>query len=171
MRAPATVALCLVVFAAPLRADEEKVPLDKAPRAVLGAAKKRFPKAEVVGVSKETEDGKTVYEVEMRQGGKTTDVTLTPEGKIVLIEQEIDAKDLPEAVSGALRMKYPKASYKIVEAVYKVAGGKEALDFYEVELTTAEKKVVEVQLFPDGKVKAVEEKKAGEKDDKDEKKN
>jgi hypothetical protein len=152
------------VLAGPARADEEKVPPDKAPKAVVEAAKKRFPKAEVVGVSKETESGKTVYEVEMKQGGKTTDVTLTPEGAIVLIEAQIDAKDLPKAVSGALEKKYPKATYKIVEAVYKVANGKETLDFYEALLATAEKKVVEVQVLPDGKIKDVEEKKAGDKD-------
>jgi hypothetical protein len=166
MRALAVPVVMLLALAAPARADEEKVPLDKAPKAVLDAAKKRFPKAEVVGVSKEAEDGKTVYEVEMKQGGKTTDVTLTPEGAIVLIEQEIDAKELPKAVAGALGKKYPKAAYKVAEAVYKVASGKEKLDFYEVELTTAEKKRVEVQVYPDGKVKAVEEKKAGEKDEK-----
>jgi hypothetical protein len=166
MRALAVPAVMLVALAAPARADEEKVPLDKAPKAVVEAARKRFPKAEVVGISEEREGGKTVYEVEMRRGGKATDVTLTPEGKIVLIEQEIDAKELPKAVSGALEKKYPKAAYKVVEAVYEVADGKEALDFYEVELTTAEKKVVEVQLLPDGKVKNVEEKKAGEKGEK-----
>jgi hypothetical protein len=152
------------VLAAPVRADEEKVPLDRAPKAVVEAAKRRFPKAEVVGVSKETANGKTVYEVEMKQGGKTTDVTLTPEGVITLIEAQIDAKDLPKAVSGALEQKYPKAAYKIVEAVYKVADGKEALDFYELLVATADKKEVEVQVLPDGKIKNVEEKKAGDKD-------
>jgi hypothetical protein len=166
MRALAVPVLVLVALAAPARADEEKVPLDKAPTAVVEAAKKRFPKAEVVGVSKETENGKTVYEVELKQGGKTTDVTLTPEGVITLIEQQIDAKDLPKAVSGALEQKYPKAAYKLVEAVYAVKGGKESIDFYELLLATTDKKELEVQVLPDGKIKNEEEKKAGAKDEK-----
>ncbi|MBN9122009.1 MAG: PepSY-like domain-containing protein [Planctomycetes bacterium] len=166
MRALATVAVCLFVMAAPVRADEEKVPLDKVPKAVLEAAKKRFPKAEVVGASKETEKGKTVYEVELKEAGKTIDVTLTPEGVITTIEQQIDAKDLPEPVAEALDKKYPKATYKIVEAVYAVKDGKEALDFYEVDLVTADKKEFEVKIAADGTVKEVEEKKEAKKEEK-----
>ncbi len=163
MRVLAMVVVTTVVFAAPVRADEEKVPLDKAPKAVLEAAKKRFPKAEVVGVSKETEKDKTVYEVELKEAGKTIDVTLTPEGVITTIEQQIDAKDLPKAVAEALDKKYPKAKFNLVEAVYTVKDGKEALDFYEVELTAADKKVFEVKLAADGTVKEVEEKKEEKK--------
>lgn len=169
MRFLATVVTALVVSAAPVRADEEKVPLDKVPKAVLEAAKKRFPKAEVVGAGTEKKDDKTVYEVELKEAGKTIDVTLTPEGVITTIEQEIDAKDLPKPVTEALDKKYPKAKFNIVEVVYAVKDGKEALDFYEVELTTAEKKVFEVKLAADGTVKEVEEKKDEERK-KDEKK-
>jgi hypothetical protein len=103
--------------------------------------------------------------VELRQAGKTIDVTLTPEGVITTIEQQIDAKDLPKAVAEALDKKYPKATYKIVEAVYAVKDNKENLDFYEVLLVTAEKKEFEVKIAADGAVKEVEEKKAGKKDE------
>ena len=166
MRHLAMVAVAVFVLAAPVRADEEKVPLDKVPKAVLEAAKKRFPKAEVVGASTEKVDDKTVYEIELKEAGKTIDVTLTPEGVITTIEQEIDAKNLPKPVAQALEKKYPKAAFKIVEAVYAVKDGKETLGYYEVELTTADKKVIEVQLFTDGKIKAEEEKKEEKKKDK-----
>lgn len=166
MRHLAMAAVAALVFAVATRADEEKVPLDKLPKGVLEAAKKRFPKAEVVGASKETEKDKTVYEVELKENGKTIDVTLTPEGAIVLIEQEIDAKDLPKAVTAALEKKYPKATYKIVEAVYAVKDGKEALDFYEVLVATADKKEVEVKLTAEGKITEEEEKKPEKKDEK-----
>jgi uncharacterized membrane protein YkoI len=159
-------AVAVFVLAAPVRADEEKVPLDKVPKAVLEAAKKRFPKAEVVGASKETADGKTVYEVELKEAGKTIDVTLTPEGVITTIEQQIDAKDLPKPVAEALEKKYPKATYKLVEAVYAVKDGKEALDFYEAVLVTADKKEIEVQVLADGKIKNEEEKKPEKKEEK-----
>jgi hypothetical protein len=162
------VAVALFVFAAPVRADEEKVPLDKVPKAVLDAAKKRFPKAEVVGASKETENDKTVYEIELKENGKTIDVTITPEGVITTIEQQIDAKDLPKAVSEALEKKYAKATYKTIEAVYSVKDGKESLDFYEVLLVTAEKKEIEVKILADGKIKD-EEKKPEKKEEKKDK--
>lgn len=164
----ALVALVPFVFTGSVRADEEKVPLDKVPKAVVEAAKKRFPKAEVVGASKETDKDKTVYEIELKETGKTIDVTLTPEGAITTIEQQIDAKDLPKAVATALDKKYPKATFNIVEVVYAVKAGKEALDFYEVELVTADKKTLEVKITAEGTVKEVEDK--SKKDDKEEKK-
>ncbi|QJW99941.1 PepSY-like domain-containing protein [Frigoriglobus tundricola] len=148
------------------RADEEKVPLDKLPKGVLEAAKKRFPKAEAVGASVEKEGGKFVYEVELKEAGKTIDLTLTADGVITLIEQEIDAKDLPKAVVAALDNKYPKVTYKTVEAVYAVKDGKEKLDFYEVLVLTTDKKEVEVQIAADGKIKHEEEKKKKEKEKK-----
>ncbi len=163
MRHLATATVALFVLTYPVRADEEKVPLDKVPKAVLEAAKKRFPKADIVGASKEGEDGKTVYEVELKEGGKTIDVTLTPEGTITLIEKQIDAKDLPKAVAETLDKEYPKAKLKIVEEVTAVKDGKEVVDFYEALLATADKKEIEVQIAADGKVKKVEEKKTEKK--------
>ena len=160
MRYLAAATVVAFVLAAPVRADEEKVPLEKVPKAVLEAAKKRFPKAEVVGASKETEKDKTVYEVELKEAGKTIDVTLTPEGVITTIEKQIDAKELPKAVTDALEKKYAKATFKVVESVYSVKDGKEALDYYEVLLVTAEKKEIEVEILADGKIKHEEEKKS-----------
>ena len=49
MRYLAMAVVAVFVMSASVRADEEKVPLDKVPKAVLESAKKRFPKAEVVG--------------------------------------------------------------------------------------------------------------------------
>src|SRR3954462_11452947 len=101
----AVAAVGLLVSAA--RAGEEKVALDKLPRAVAEAVKARFPGATLSGAGKETEGGKAVYEVTIKDKGRNVDVTLTPDGKIVEIEKQIAAKDLPRAVSGALNAKYP----------------------------------------------------------------
>ena len=164
MRHLAVAVTALFVLTVPsVRADEEKVPLDKLPKAVLEAAKKRFPKAEVKEASKETnDDKKTVYEVTLKEDGKNIDVTLTPEGKITLIEKEIDRKDLPKAVADTFDKKYPKATYKIVEEVIKVVDGKETLEYYEALLVTADKKTFEVEVLPDGKFKGETEKKEKE---------
>jgi hypothetical protein len=142
--------MVLVFGLVTVRADEEKVPLDKVPKAVLEAVKKRFPKAEIVEAAKETADGKTEYEVTVKEAGKKIDVMLTPEGAITLIEKEIDVKDLPAPVKDALDKKYPKATYKIVEEVIKVTDGKEKLEYYEASLETADKKNLEVKVKPDG---------------------
>jgi hypothetical protein len=79
-----------------------------------------------------------------------------------MIEKEIDAKDLPKPAADAVAKKFPGAKTKLVEAVYTVKGGKEALAYYEAHLVTADKKEVEVEVEADGKIKKTEESK-GEK--------
>jgi uncharacterized membrane protein YkoI len=145
------------------RADEENVPLDKLPKAVADGVKKRFPDAELKEASKEDENGKTVYEVSIKDKGHNIDVTLTPEGGLVSIERSIEAKDLPKAVADTLEQKYPKATLKLVEEVIKVREGKEKLEYYELQLVTADKKKLEVTVTPDGKINH-EEDKSKEKD-------
>ena len=137
-----------------VRADEVKVPLDKVPKAVVDGVKKRFPSAELVEAAKETEKGKTEYEVSIKDGGAKIDVMLTPEGSITLIENEIAVPDLPKIVKAAVDKKYPGATYKVVEEVTKVDAGKETLAYYEAHLVTANNKNVEVEINPDGAIRA-----------------
>jgi hypothetical protein len=150
-----------------VRADEKKVELEKVPKAVKDAVKKRFPKGEMKEASTEKDkDGKAVYEVTVKEGGKNIDVTLTPDGTIVTIEKEIAAKDLPKVVTEGLEKKYPKATYKFVEEFIKVEAGKETLAYYEVLLVTTDKKTLEGEINLDGTIKNVEDKTAAEKKDK-----
>jgi hypothetical protein len=150
-------------FGLTARADEEKVPLDKLPKAVTEAVKKRFPDAELKSAEKEKEDGKTVYEVAIENKGQKIEVTLTPEGAIIEIEKQISAKDLPKSAAEALEKKYPKATYKVIEEVIKVKDGKETLEYFEILLVTADKKKVEVSVTAEGKL-TKEEDKSKEKD-------
>ncbi len=163
-RLMAGVAVLTLAFVC-VRADEEKVPLDKLPKAVSDAVKAKFPKAEMVGASKEKEDGKEVFEVQLKQNKLNIDVTVSPEGKILGVEKEIEAKDLPKKVAEALETKYPKATIKLAEELIK----DDKLTGYELVITTADKKMLEVVFDPDGKF-VKEEKKEEEKEKKDEEK-
>lgn len=136
-----------------LRADDEKLPLDKVPTAVKVAVTKRFPNASIVGAGKETDNNKVVYELNLKDNGQNIDVIVTPEGAIQTIEKEIAAKDLPKVVADAVTAKYPNASYKKYEQVYKIKEGKETLEYYEVVIDTSEKKGLEVEITPEGKIK------------------
>lgn len=158
-------ALVLLVVATAAMGGEEKVALDKVPRPILDAVKARFKDAQVTEAAKETEDGKTVFEVTIKLKGQNIDVTLTPEGEIMMIEKEIAARDLPRAVAKALEDKYPKATYKIVEEINKVEKKVEKLAYYEVLLVTPDKKALEVQVTVEGKI-INEEKKGAAKDEK-----
>jgi uncharacterized membrane protein YkoI len=156
------VAAALLVTAA-ARADEEKVPLDKVPKAVMDAVKARFPDAKVLAAEKEKEGGKTVFEIGIEHKEQKIEVTLTEDGTIIEIEKQIAARDMPKAVSDALEGKYPKATYKMIEEVIKVKGGKEKLEYYEVLLVTAEGQRFEVGVAPDGKIVKTEDKNKKEK--------
>jgi uncharacterized membrane protein YkoI len=149
-----------LAFAAGARADEEKIPLDKVPKAVIDAVKAKFPGAELSkDAAKEEDKGKVEYEVTLKYKGYSYDVTATPDGKIVSIEKTIPEKELPKAVAAAVAAKYPKATIKIAEEVTK---GEKVV--YEVHLVTADNTMVEVVLDPAGKV--ISEEKAEKKEEK-----
>jgi hypothetical protein len=150
-RLGAWTALALLILAGAAPVDAERVPLHKVPKPVLDAVRDRFKDARIIGADKEIEDGKLVYEVALTQEGQNIDLTLTPEGAILLIEKEITAKDLPEPVAKALEDKYPKATYKVVEEIIEVQGKQETLAYYDVLLVTAQRKTLEVQVSADGK--------------------
>jgi len=134
-------------------AEEEKVPLDKLPKAVTVAVKAKFPDAELKSAEKEEEDGKTIFEVSLKSKGHDYDVSLTPEGQIIEIEKTIAAKDLPAAVVKGLDQKYPKATIKLAEEI-----SKDNKTNYEVIIETADKKKLEVVLDPTGKILKEEDK-------------
>jgi uncharacterized membrane protein YkoI len=142
----------LAVCAVAVASDKaEKVAPDKAPKAVRDAINARFPGAEVTSMEKETEDGKVVYDVELKHKGRKYEMDIHEDGTVVEIEKEVPAKDVPEAVTKALTAKYPTATVEIVMEVNKVSGKKEIPDHYEVTLRTAEKKELEVTVSLDGK--------------------
>jgi hypothetical protein len=163
-------ALGLLGFAGALRADEVKVALKDLPEGISAAVKKRFPDAELTEAAKETEKGKVTFEVSIKEKGSKIDVMLSSEGAITKIEKSIPVKDLPEKITAAVEAKHAKAEIKSAEEVIDVAkDGKEKLSYYEVVVVTAEKKKLEVEITPDGKIKAAEPKE-DEKEEKEEKK-
>ncbi len=160
------VALTAILFVGNARAGEEKIALDKLPKAVLDAAKAKFPEAELLASGKEEEDGKVTYEVSLKDKGQHVDVEFTADGTILVIEKAIAVKNLPKEVAEALERKHPKATIKKVEEITK----QDKIAAYEVLLVTArKKKIYEVTFDSSGKFVKQEEKKAKEKEDKEEK--
>jgi uncharacterized membrane protein YkoI len=134
----------------PASADEEKVPLDKVPKAVLDSVHAKFPDARLKGAEKEDENGATVYEVELTQKGEDYEITLTPDGSVVAVERVIPASALPSAVAKTLKERWPKAEIKKVEEITK----SEAVS-YEVAITVPRQgraMKAEVTLDAQGKV-------------------
>lgn len=145
-------ALALLTLAAPAPGRGENVPLHMVPKPILDAVGGRFATARIARAERDRDSRGFVYEVTIKHAGKNVDVTLTPEGVILLIKREIAAADLPEPVARALAETYPKATYEGVEAVTTVQGRQETLAYYEVDLVTTQRRIVEVRVGVDGKI-------------------
>jgi hypothetical protein len=145
-----TLALLILAVAAP--AEGERVRLNMVPQPVLDTVRARFKDVRLTGADKEVQGGKAIYEIAIKHEGRNIDVTLTPEGAILLIKNEITARDLPARVSKVLEGTYPQATYKELEEVITVQGHEEKLAHYEVVLVTAQKKTVEVKVSAEGEI-------------------
>jgi Putative beta-lactamase-inhibitor-like, PepSY-like len=155
----------VALTAALLRADdaEEKVPIDKLPKAVTDALKEKFPGAELLSATKDTDDDGVTYDVTIKYKKQELDVTLTPEGKIVEIEREIEVKEVPKVVMDAVKKKYPKATFKGASEITK----DDKVAEYQLDLVTMDKKRLYVTFDKDGKF--IEDEPAEEEPPKDKK--
>jgi hypothetical protein len=162
-------AACFSLIAASTAAfaDEKKIEVSELPKAVVKAAKKAFPEAQIVGAAKESEDGETIYEVMMKLDGKSIDLAIDDEGEIEEVEREIEFEDLPRAVIKAVRKKFPQGEIEKVEEV----SDEDDMVVYELAIETKGGKTVEVVYSPNGKIlESDDEGEEGEKEEKAKKK-
>jgi hypothetical protein len=143
--------LCLLATVGTARAGEAKIDVKELPTGVLAAVRAKFPEGKLMGAAKEEEDRKMTYEVTLSDSGAKIDVAVSAKWKILEVEKTIDAKELPEAVAATIRTKYPTAKVSKAEQTIKYEEAEEETT-YEVVLSTAGKKDVEVELSPKGKV-------------------
>jgi Putative beta-lactamase-inhibitor-like, PepSY-like len=143
--------LGLVMILPSVRADDEKVPLDKVPAQIMTAVKGRFPGSTLTSVTKEKANNEVVFDVELKHEGRKYEMDIKENGTILEIEKQVDQKDLPAVVAKALEDKYPKATIEEIMEVNKVTGKEEKPDHYEITITTADKKKLEVEVSLDGK--------------------
>lgn len=144
----------VLLWASTAQADEENIPIDKLPKAVVDAVKAKYADAKLVGAEKETKGDKTFYEVVIKNKDQTIELVLTPEGKIVEIEQPIAPKDLPKAVTDAIEKKYPKATVKSVEEITKEDKKTYGVLLENELMIGKEKQKVQLQLTANGQITA-----------------
>jgi len=77
------------------------------PSAVTHAALEAHAGAKITSCKKEQEDGKLQYEVLLTTyHGRKLELDLTPEGKILVTEAQIEPQDVPQVVMTAFHAKY-----------------------------------------------------------------
>ncbi len=112
-------AFLVTILAIPARAASHDLPLDQVPAAVMKAVKVKFPTATVEEATKEEEDGVTIFELTIEVGEDDIVVSLKEDGTILEIEKEIEVKDLPPAITAAIKAKYSKADIESAEEATK----------------------------------------------------
>jgi uncharacterized membrane protein YkoI len=135
----------IVLTACAVLAAEKKVRLEELPPAVQAAVKEQTRNATLVGLSTETEKGKTMYEVEMKVNGKGRDLLLDRTGAVVETEVEVDPDSVPVPARAAIQK---RAGGDTVAKIEKVTAGSAVS--YEGTIKTKAGKTVEYAVNADG---------------------
>jgi hypothetical protein len=139
--------LAAVAVLTPVMRAETKVKMEALPAAVQTAVKEQTKTATLVGLSKEVEKGKTLYEMETKVNGKTRDLTLEKTGTVVEVEEEIEIDSIPAAARAAIQK---SAAGGTVNKVEKLTQGSSVS--YEAAIKTKAGKNTEVGVNADGSV-------------------
>lgn len=134
-----------VLMTASVTASERRVAMADLPGPVQEAVREHTKGLEVIELAEETEDGETLYEVEVRVDGRTRDILFDATGKVVEDEMEVALDSIPEAARAALEQAAAGGEIKKVEAVtkdgitvYEAKDGKKSEVVVEADGTTQE---------------------------------
>ena len=130
---------------------EETVTWSQVPAAAQQAIKQHAPETAIQKIEKDDEDGKTSYEFQIVEGGKKSEITVTPDGKLLSVEEVVALADAPAAVRQTLEAQATGGKMGTVEKVTE--DGKMTFE------TKVEKdgKKLEITVAPDGKVAGTED--------------
>src|SRR5437667_8181133 len=110
------VALCALGLSAAFAA-ETKVKMTDLPMPVQKTVKEQTRDATLIGITKEKENGKTVYEVETKVNGKGRDILVDTTGGLIEVEQEVEIDSIPAAAKAAIEKRAAGARITKVETL------------------------------------------------------
>ena len=142
----AMLAAGLLLLAGNASAQEKKIKRSELPPAVEKTVAVQSAGATIRGFSTEEENGQTLYEAELTVNGHSKDISMTADGSIVEIEEQVSLDSLPAEVKAGLQAKAGNGKILKVESLTK----KNKLVAYEAKVETNGKKT-EIQVGPDGK--------------------
>ncbi|MEA3207266.1 MAG: hypothetical protein QOE70_323 [Chthoniobacter sp.] len=149
--------ICLSAFAA--EDKEEKATLESIPEAAAKTLKAQAGGEKIKGVSKEKDEGRTVYEASFTKKGRAHDVTVDEAGKLISDEEVIPLEEAPGAVRAAIEKEHPGGKVDKLEKITE--DGKVS---YEA-LISGKKKREEIKFDSKGKVLEREDKTGAKKND------
>jgi len=119
----------------------------KVPPAVQKTVDEQSKGAKIRGLSKEVEQGKTQYELELTVNGHARDMIIDPSGAILVIEEDITLDSLTPAVKAEVTKNIGQAKLLRLESVTKSG----TLTSYEASVSKAGRKSV-IEMGADGKL-------------------
>lgn len=140
------VTCALFVSAAYAQDGEKKVKMSDLPEPVKKTVLEQSKGATIRGFARETENGQTSYEVEMKVNGHNKDVLISPNGAVLSVEEQVFLNALPTSVKAALLRRAGKGRILMVESITK----DNVLVEYEAHVSRAGKKS-EIKVGADGK--------------------
>ena len=142
-----SLSVCIAVLSlAAAFGAEKKVKMKDLPAAVQKTVQEQTKGAQLKGVSKEVENGKTLYEAETVVNGRSRDYVIDEAGTVVEIEDEVTLDSIPAPAKAAIEKSAGSGKILKVESVTKGT-----IVTYEAELLKAGKKS-EVAVAADGSV-------------------
>ena len=138
----------------------EKTKLEATPSAVQAAIRKAVGTGKIGDVSKEVEEGKTVFEADFTVEKVKHSVKVSEKGEVLEEETDVDVASVPTAVTNAIKAKYADGKIENAELVKK--GNK---SYFELSVKVGDADH-EVQVDSAGKV--ISDKVEAEDDEKDE---
>jgi uncharacterized membrane protein YkoI len=124
-----------------------KLAMKDLPKVVQSTVQKETQGAEIVGISKESEGGKTIYEIETKVKGHTRDMLIDDKGNLTELEEETSLASLPAAIQAEIKKSVGTAKLVKLETVYN---GSKAMTGYSALVETGGKQS-EVEMGLDGK--------------------
>jgi uncharacterized membrane protein YkoI len=136
-----------IINSVEVRADERPVKLKNLPKAVQQTVAEQSVGAKILGLSKETENGKTYYEVELMVNGHHRDVLIDSTGAVVETEEEIAIDQLSPAVKATIEKQAGKGKIGVIESITRNG----QVTAYEAHIKTGGKSK-EIKVGTDGEL-------------------
>ena len=128
-------------------AESKGIAVESLPPAVQTTVREQTKGAVIHNISKEVEHGKTLYEVETKVGGRSRDMIIGADGKLMVVEAQVVMDSLPAPARETYMKHIGKG--KIV-ALETVSLG-DSLAYYEAQIE-ANGKRSELKVDPNGNV-------------------
>lgn len=143
---PAIALTLLLTLSVVTRAEEESASLDSLPAAARKTAEKIVKDCKVEEVEPAFEDGIHAFEVEYEKNDVEMAIVVSPDGKLLRTESRLSVGQTPEIIRKATKVAFPGSTITHIKKVEK-----DGKAFFEIALRTAENKVENLKLDPQGK--------------------